>query len=191
MAFHRSIRERRIRRRIQGEMELQLTSLMDVLVIILVFLLKSYAATTNSFNPAPGLQLPTSASTDLLLDSLAVIVTPEGMTFENERILDFNMNANQAGTADATYEFRSTDLDENGRRIVPLYNALVRAREKAELITAKSGVLGPDGKPAPFSGVLAVQADKRIQYDTIRKVMYTSAAAGYRTFRFLALRREQ
>jgi biopolymer transport protein ExbD len=191
MAFHRSIRERRIRKRIHGEMELQLTSLMDVLVIILVFLLKSYAATTHSFNPAPGIQLPTSASTDTLTDSLAVIVTPEGLTFENERILDFSMTGASAGTNEATYDFRASDLDENGRRIVPLYNALVRAREKAELITAKSGVKGPDGNPPPFEGILAVQADKRIQYDTIRKVMYTSAAAGYRVFRFLALRREQ
>ena len=191
MAFHRSIRERRIRKRIHGDMELQLTSLMDVLVIILVFLLKSYSASTNSFNPAPGIQLPTSSSLDPLSDSLAVIVTPEGMTFENERILDFTVSASTAGTNEANYEFRSTDLDENGRRIVPLYNALVRAREKAELITAKSGVKGPDGQPIPFEGVLAVQADKRIQYDTVRKVMYTSAAAGYRVFRFLALRRDQ
>ena len=42
MAFRRSIRNRRGRHKIHKDFELQLTSMMDILVIILVFLLKSY-----------------------------------------------------------------------------------------------------------------------------------------------------
>ena len=43
----RSIRFRRQRHRIVNKVDLQLTSLLDILVIILVFLLKSYAASTK------------------------------------------------------------------------------------------------------------------------------------------------
>jgi biopolymer transport protein ExbD len=164
--------------------------MMDILIIILVFLLKSYSASTHNFTTAPGMQLPMSASPDEPPDSLYVIVTPEGLTFENERVLDFLQSATSAGETDAKYEFKKADLDEGGRRIVPLYDALNKARERAELLRAKSKARTETGEPLPFEGVLAIQADKKVRYETIRKIMYTAAAAGFRTFRFLAMRRE-
>jgi biopolymer transport protein ExbD len=187
---YRSIRSRRGRRRVNRDFELQLTSMMDVLVIIVVFLLKSYAASTNSFTTVPGMKLPISASPDTPPDSLQVIVTPEGLTFENERILDFTQTMASAGSSEGTYAFKPGDLDENGHRIVPLFDALTKAREKSEVLRAKSAARDAEGKPLPFDGVLAIQADKRVQYDTIRKIMYTAAAAGYRIFRMLAMKKE-
>ncbi len=192
MAFRRSIRARRGRRRVKKDFELQLTSMMDVLVIILVFLLKSYAASNHSFTTVPGLQLPISASQEMPADSLQVIITPEGMTFEEARILDFVQNAAAAGTGafDAGYSFKKTDLDDGGLKIIPLYDALMKAKEKAELLRAKSKARDAQGNPLPFEGMLAIQADKRVQYDTVRRIMYTAALAGYKTFRFLATKRE-
>ena len=189
MAAYQSIRTRSRRKKITGAFELQLTSMMDILVIIVVFLLKSFAVTTNSFNTVPGIQLPVSVSPDNPADSLQVIVTPEGVTFENERILDFVQTA-QAGTDEAAYAFRTGDLDEGGRRIVPLFDALSKAREKSELLRAKSKAGDEKGQPFPFEGVLAIQADKRVHYDTIRRIMYTAATAGYKIFRFLAMKKE-
>jgi biopolymer transport protein ExbD len=190
MAGRRSIRNRRGRKRLGSGFELQLTSMMDVLVIIVVFLLKSYSASLNNFTSVPGIKLPISKSQDNPFESLAVIITPEAMTFENERILDFVQTAAAAGSSEATYSFKPNDLDEGNRRIIPLYDALTKAREKAELLRSKSKARDENGKPLPFEGVLAIQADKRVQYDTIRKIMYTAAAAGYKTFRFLAMKRE-
>ena len=89
MPAHRSIRSRRGRKKINGAFELQLTSMMDVLIIIVVFLLKSYATSTNTFTTVPGLTLPLSKSLDSPPDSLQVIITPESITFENEKILEF------------------------------------------------------------------------------------------------------
>ena len=42
----------------------------------------------------------------------------------------------------------------------------------------------------PFEGILAIQADKRVNYNTIRKIMYTAATAGFKVFRFLAKQQE-
>lgn len=190
MAFRRSIRSRRTRRKINKDMELQLTSMMDVLVIIVVFLLKSYSTSTNSLSSVPGMQMPLSGSFDMPTDSLQVIITPEGLTFENARILDFVQTAGAVGSPDTSYAVKGTDLDEGGRRIVPLFDALVKAREKAEVLRAKSQARDKDGKPLPFDGVLAIQADRRVQYDTIRKIMYTGATAGYKIFRLLATPKE-
>src|SRR5690349_9079070 len=129
MAGH-SIRGRGKRRKIKKEMELQLTSMMDVLVIIVVFLLKSYNTSLNNFTTAPGIKLPISSSPDSPNDSLQVIVTPESLTVDTDRVLDFVLTAGSAGSNDAKYSFKNSDLDEDGKRIIPLYDALVRAKEK-------------------------------------------------------------
>jgi len=163
--------------------------MMDVLVIILVFLLKSYSTSTNNFTTLPGLKLPISASPDLPPDSLHLIITPEGMTFENERIVEFELSSN-ALSGDASYSIKASDLVENGLQIQPLYAALVKARDKAELLRAKSKARDESGNPLPFDGVLAIQADKRVHYDTIRRIMFTAATAGYKVFRLLALKKE-
>ncbi len=189
MASRRGIRARRGRRKLNKGFELQLTSMMDALVIIVVFLLKSYNVSQNNFSTSPGLELPISSSPDAPTDSIQVIITPESMTVENERILDFLQTAANIGSGEAKYDFKTRDLDEGGRRIVPLYDALMKAREKTELLLAKSRAR-ENGKPLPFEGVLAVQADKHVRYDTIRKMMYTAAAAGYKVFRFLGTKRE-
>ena len=190
MGLRRSIRNRRRRKRIGGGFELQLTSMMDMLIIIVVFLLKNYSTAMNNFVTPAGLKLPISISQDNPLDSFQVVVTPEAVTFENQRVLDFVQSAASLGSVEATYTFKPTDLDENGLRIVPLYDALIKARDQSELLRAKSKSRDAEGKPLPFEGVLAIQADKRVKYDTIRRIMYTAGAAGYRVFRFLALKKE-
>src|SRR4051794_14405052 len=123
MASRRGIGSRRVRRKLNGGFELQLTSMMDALVIIVIFLLKSYNASTNSFATAAGLQLPMSSSFESPKDSLQVIITPEAVTVENERILDFLQTAGGAGSSQAYYQFKTTDLDEGGRRVIPLFDA--------------------------------------------------------------------
>jgi biopolymer transport protein ExbD len=190
MPHYSGIRSRRKRRKVNKDFELQLTAMMDVLVIIVVFLLKSYSTSTNNFTTVAGLKMPISASQDQPFDSLQVIVTPEAITFENERILEFQQTAASVG-AEPDYAFKPADIDENGRRVVPLFDALVKAKDKADLLRAKSQARDAQGNPLPFDSVLAITADRRVQYDTIRKIMYTAAAAEYKTFRFLAMKREE
>lgn len=187
MPYFRSIRSRRQRKTINASFDLQLTSMLDILVIILVFLLKSYAASTTRFTALPGLEMPVSKSEDSPPDSLHLVITPEAMTFENERILEFVQTAESIGNVtQANYKFKPSDLDEGGRRILPLYDALVKARDQSELLRAKSKARTADGQPLPFEGILAIQADRRINYDILRRVMYTAATVDFDTFRFLA-----
>lgn len=186
----RSIRSRRARKKINRTFELPLTAMMDILVITVVFLLKSYSASTNSFTVVKGLSLPMSVSEVTPPDSLQLIVTPEGMTFEGKTIVEFQQTADAVGDQ-PSYTVRTADTDEGGRRIVPLFDALVKARDKSELLRAKSTARDENGQPLPFEGILAITADKQIQYDLIRKVMYTAAVADYRVFRFLALKLEK
>jgi biopolymer transport protein ExbD len=191
MPAHRSIRHRRVRRKIHKDFELQLTSMMDILVIILVFLLKSYSTSTNSFSSVPGLQLPISKSQELPPDSLHLIVTPEAITFEDARVVEFLQTPDSLSSSQATYSFKPGDLTEGNMLIAALFDSLNKAREKAELLRQKSPARDEKGNPLPFDGILAIQADKRVKYDTLRKIMYTAGAAQFRTFRLLATRQDQ
>lgn len=191
MAFRKSIRSRRGRRKVHKDFELQLTSMMDILVIILVFLLKSYSTSTNSFTSVPGIKLPISTSQEMPPDSLHLIVTPEAITFETQRVVEFVQTADALNADQPTYAFKPEDIDEGGMRITRLYDALNTAREKAEVLRAKSTARDAEGKPLPFDGILAIQADKRVKYDTLRKVMYTAGAAQFRVFRLLAMKQDQ
>jgi len=191
MAFHKSIRSRRGRKKIHKDFELQLTSMMDILVIILVFLLKSYATSTNSFSSVPGIKLPISKSQEMTPDSLHLIVTPEAITFETQRVIEFIQTPDALNGGQPTYSFKPEDIDEGGMRIARLYDALNAAREKAEVLRAKSSARDANGNPLPFDGVLAIQADKRVKYDTLRKIMYTAGAAQFRIFRLLAMKQDQ
>jgi biopolymer transport protein ExbD len=191
MPAHRSIRHRRVRRKIHKDFELQLTSMMDILVIILVFLLKSYSTSTNSFSSVAGLQLPISKSQELPPDSLHLIVTPEAITFEDARVVEFLQTPDSLSSSQATYSFKPGDLTEGNMLIAALFDSLNKAREKAELLRQKSPARDEKGNPLPFDGILAIQADKRVKYDTLRKIMYTAGAAQFRTFRLLATRQDQ
>ncbi len=190
MAFRRSIKNRRGRRRIGSEFELPLTSMMDVLVIILVFLLKTYSTSQNNLSTVKGIQLPISSSVDTPTDSHQVIVTPEAITFEDVRVVEFEQSTETLSASDAKYRFKESDLQDSGRKIVPLYDALMRARDQSEQLRVKSKARDAQGNPLPFDGVMAIQADKRVSYDTVRKIMYTGASAGYRVFRLLAMKRD-
>jgi biopolymer transport protein ExbD len=187
MAIRKSIRHRRIRKKIHKEFDLQLTSMMDILVIVLVFLLKSYATSTNSFSTLPGIHLPVSKSTDVPNNSPHLIVTPEAITFEEHRIVEFVQSAEALNTGGShSYSFKSEDLTENGMLIKKLYDALVDVRKKGEDLRIKAPTRTEDGKPVPFVGILAIQADKFVKYDTIRKIMYTAGAADFKAVRLLA-----
>ena len=191
MARFNSIRNRRNRKKIHKDFELQLTSMMDILVIILVFLLKSYSTSTNSFSSVPGIKLPISKTAEMTPDSLLLIVTPEAITFDNQRVVEFVQSADSLSASAPSYAFKTEDLDEDGMRIARLYDALTVAREKAEALRAKSSARDAQGNPLPFDGILAIQADKRVKYDTLRKIMYTAGTAQFRIFRLLAMRQDQ
>lgn len=176
----RSIRNRRKRARVGGEgFDLQLTSMMDVLVIIVVFLLKTYSASSNAFKTLPGMEIPLSASEQTPPDSLQIIVTREGITFENQALVKFSSPS----------QIPTTELDDRGLRIIPLFNALAEARHKTEILKARSANTQSPSSDRPFMGAVAITADAKVEYDVLRKIMYTASSSGYQVFRFLALRK--
>jgi biopolymer transport protein ExbD len=184
MAGRRSILNRARRKKINGVLEIQLTSMIDVLVIILVFLLKSTVSQISDFELQNGVQMPISRSSDAPPNSFHLVITPEAIIFDSQRVVEFEPSAETNLSSDgARYQFKKQDVD--GLKITPLFDALKIAKDRVELLKQKAKMESQKAPP-PFDGILAIQADKRITYDMLRKIMYTSAASGFRLFNFLA-----
>lgn len=198
--MRQSIKNRRGRHRIRRDFDLQLTSMMDMLIIMVVFLLKSYATNSVAFATSPNIKLPTSTAEEIPADSINLVIEPTGIMFDNEKVLDFaNLPAIPSPTPPGfsftpTYEIESRLLADFGRRILPLYDAMVKSREKAELMMSKAVVVDPktgERTPPKFQGVVIIHADKGVQYDLLRKVMYTAGAAQYKVFKFVTMKKEE
>jgi hypothetical protein len=87
-------RGRRLKRRAFG---LQITSLMDVLMIIVVFLLKSYGLSSMQIAQEDKLELPVSKSTETFGEGIVLVIAQDRMTIDGEPVLEFK----QSGKTDA------------------------------------------------------------------------------------------
>lgn len=226
--MNRSILRRRSRRKISRNFELPLTSMMDMLIIMLVFLLKSYSTSAVSFTISENIALPQSTVTDEPATGVNLMVEPAhfedqngkttlvrgGIIVEGTKVVEFTdepvpvpiddgHGGKQTGVAPGSlkYELEPRLLGDGGLRILPLFDALVKEKEKAEYIQStqtfekteinKEGVAEKVVVPPPkFNGTLFLHADKAVEYDLLRKIMYTAATAEFKTFKLVAAKKE-
>ena len=162
-----------------------------MLVIIVVFLLKSYSTNAVNFAASSKIQLPVSSAQEIPADGAHIVIDPDSISFDNEKVLNFT-SLPQENDPSTGYTFAPAHLADGGHRIVPLYDALVRNREKAELLLSKAVWKDAQGqvKKPTFQGTLIIQADKTVKYELLQKVMYTGGAAGFKVFKLVTIRRE-
>lgn len=170
MRLNRSIRNRG-RRGKKPLIDLDITSLLDILVIMLVFLLKSYNSTGIILNVPKDITLPSSNSQDINTSGVVVQVSPNTIWVDSEVILEKESPKGRI-------------YDYGGRRIIPLFNELVR---KKNLVKQVSQVT-PEA--AKFSGIVNLIVDKSIKYSEVKKVLFTAAEAGYKSYKFVVLGEE-
>lgn len=170
MRTNRSIRNRG-RRRFREVIDIDITSLLDILVILLVFLLKSYNSSGVILNVPKGIELPKSESLSQNTSGVIIQASPEKIWVDNEEIIDLEKSTRR-------------HFDHGGRRIVPLYNELVKKKE----IIIKTSKTTPGAKK--FSGVINLIVDKSFKYSFLKKIMYTAADAGFKQYKFVVLGQE-
>lgn len=167
MRLNRSIRNRG-RRKKSPLIDLDITSLLDILVIMLVFLLKSYNSTGIILNVPKDITLPSSNSQDVNTSGVVVQVSPTTIWVDNQVVLDKE-------------ETRGKVYDYGGRRIIPLFNELVNKKNLVKRVQKTST------EAKEFSGVINLIVDKTIKYSEIKKILFTAAEAGYKSYKFVVL----
>ena len=141
---------------------LQLTSMVDMFTIMIVFLLKSFSTSAVNITPHAGLKLPFSTSNAQAVEAIRVIVAKDGIYVEDKKIVDVINGEVDLASVEAT----------DSSFIKPLYDELDKQAERSKVISEKN-------EEFKFEGKVVMQADSKLPYETLRKVMYTSSLAGY------------
>jgi biopolymer transport protein ExbD len=160
---------RRLRRRPRrsfGSKDVNLTSMMDLMTIILVFLLESMSADPMQLVPAK-LELPVSSATAAPRIALRVVVTQQELVLEGIPLLRLSVATDPATGGEVSVIPAEAKADG---RVEVLYERLREALER--------------GQP----GELLVQCDRRLPYAVIRDVTWTAGQAGFSDFRFVVIK---
>ncbi len=136
----------------------QMTSLVDVLTVLVFFLLKNFSTEGDIITPAPGLTLPSSTARERPEKTLVIAISQEHVLAEGQPI--------------------AAVLDEEkrpGYRIPALSDWLDKRRKSTENISQIDSTVG-------FTGKLSIQGDRAIPFAILQKVLVTCGEKGYSDF---------
>lgn len=143
-----------------GYAELNLTSMVDMLTILVVFLLQTFSASGELLTVSKNITLPEAINFRDLEQAPIIAVSRDAVTLNGDP------------KADSSELSRDSGVDW---KIPQLHDDLVVLKNNFKL-------LHPN--PEDFKGIVIVQADKNIDFKVIKKVMYTCAVAGYNNVNF-------
>lgn len=170
--------KRKLRRQ-QEDGALNITSMMDMMTIILVFLLKSYSTDDVSVAPSKDLQVPISSSEKPPKLAVNVVVSQREIVVDGKQVVVLGTEQDANGMDVTTVP---TD-EKRGQLISALYEELL---EKAE--TAKDLAMRTGRAEFEFKGEILLQCDKRLPFSVIREVMFTAGQAQFGNFRFVVIK---
>ncbi len=149
-------------RRSSSSFKIQITSLVDVFVIMLVFLLKSYSTNPVAISVSKDLTLPESSSIVDPKEIINLVVARAGIFVDSEKVLDL---------VDGVINPKDVDPKDSSN-IPGLFKVLDEHASKLRKIANVN-------ETVEFDGNLLLQADRTVSYELLQKVMYTSTMAGY------------
>lgn len=141
-------------------MSLQLTSLLDMFTIILVFLMVSFQAEDMDFVLHAGLDLPESTAQNPFKNAVNIAIGKNAVYVEGDVVLELEDG------------FVDKSVGDFGR-IPAVEDAVKAAWEKRQ---------DEEADPEP---VATIQAEKELPYPTIHVVMRSAAFAGCYRFRLV------
>jgi biopolymer transport protein ExbD len=158
------VRKTRGRKTIQG-VKPQLTSLVDVMTILLIYLLKSFSSEGEIVTVSKNLILPESSAQKRPELNVTLTVNSSCIMVEDKVV------------ANVEEELKTEELVIDG------LNAWLQTRREA---TEKISQYSSKTK---FKGDITIQGDKRIRFRLLKKIMYTCGQQGYNNFS-LAVRKK-
>src|SRR5579871_1921550 len=149
--------------------DLNITPMMDMMTIILVFLLKSFSSSTSTITFDQNLQIPKSVTQ--LKPKLAVTVTVKVLLVEGDGIAPINQ-----GRIDPAMKRDG----ENGYYISPLVDILEKHAKREKRVAELTG--------QKFEAQLMIVADQTTPYRLLTEIIYSCGQAGYANYRLLVLK---
>jgi biopolymer transport protein ExbD len=154
---------------------LNITAMMDMMTILLVFMLISFTTQTSAVTQSDQLSLAASSTAKEVQESVSVTLTKSAILVEGNPVVNVH-----GGAIDAS-DKQSGDV--NGLVITPLLAAL-QQRAKLDKRIAQM-------KSTTFEGAATIIADKGTPYRLLTEVMYTAGEAEYKKYRLIVLQKRQ
>jgi biopolymer transport protein ExbD len=167
----RLIRRAISRREEPQEVGLNIYPMMDMMTILLVFMIMSFASGAAEVVQSEELQIPTSTSKVEAAQALGIVISQSEIVVEGKRVL-----ALRNGKVDSSLK----QGGGNGWLITPLYNTLKQHRDRLKMIAAKN-------PQRAFRGEVRLIADKRTPFRTLGEVIYSLGQTEFGSLRFIVL----
>ncbi len=141
----------------------QLTSLVDVMTVLLIYMIQSFSGEGEIITSTKDLQLPYSSAKKKPELTVTISITNKDILIENERV----------ASVDAV--LATDDM------IIPSLSVwLADRRTKTEKIEKYS-------TKTKFKGDITILGDKRIRFRLLKKIMYTCGQEGFNNFKLAVL----
>jgi biopolymer transport protein ExbD len=150
----------------QGEVKVNLTSMMDMFTIILVFLIIQYSTEGVMIQPSDYLTLPFSSVEQAAEVALDLVISKEWVIVNQEPV-----------------EKVATILAQEGLLIKNLQDKLQIYAREAKRMEEQFG--------AKFTGRVMIQGDKSTPYKLLVKVMATCGKSDYPNMRLLVYQKQE
>lgn len=164
-------RRKSVIKRKKKELDIDITSLLDILVILLVFLLKSYNPSDLKLDLTSNLTMPKSVSKKLGNMSVTIQVSKDRKVFVNNKEIGriSNSSSSIAFLEKELKKHRANDEKTNqARSLAAMDKDLIEKKKKSQK-------------------QVNIVMDKSLSYAVMQKVMHTSATAGYPKFKFIVM----
>ena len=153
---------------------LNITPMMDMMTILLVFLLKQFSVQAAAASMADGLQLPQSniettrpLAVNVTITSSAILVEGDGVTTVRAGAVDPSVKRDGA----------------NGYYITPLVDVLNKHANRLKKISAMGGTV--------FDHTATVMVDKNTPYRLLTEVLYSAGQAEFKNYHMVVIKRSQ
>ncbi|MFU8804322.1 MAG: ExbD/TolR family protein [Bradymonadaceae bacterium] len=144
---------------------LMLTSLLDMFTIILIFLIVSFESEDQDFRLDPDLSLPESSARSIFKPAVNVVINPKQVLVENKPLVPLT---------DGRFE---DDMYQSGE-ITPLVEELKIHFEQMDF-----------SLPEEDQGIVMIQADKELDYQSLYLVMRSASLAGFSRYRLAIMKK--
>jgi biopolymer transport protein ExbD len=146
---------------------LNLTAMMDIMTILLVYLIKVYADAPESITLNDDLRPPSSTAPENLVPSVSILISKSAVLVDSKLALRLKPGG-------------EIDSEDPSNAYAPLSKALAGRVEAIKYIADNGG--------SPFDGNLMIIADQDTPYDLISNVLYHAGKAQFTTYRLVVQR---
>ena len=151
--------------------ELNITPMMDMMTIILVFLLKNFSGSTQLITLDQNLQVPRSQTQLRAKEAVPVTITKRVIIIEGVPVAPVNN-----GKVDSSQK----PDGENGYKIKPIVDQLTMIANRERRVASLTG--------DTFASELMIVADETTPYRLLTEVLYSCGQAGYSNYRLVVLK---